>query len=200
MHDIMEDMTDKERGRVNSIEKRIAAVDSWIKSISQEGTVDEIDKGLLRSVLKRFGANFEIGEEEGESLSKYTNKGKRSGLDAVWGKSFIDSYKKWVKQYIQNYEAQEGNILPALQTSGRKDSGMLQFLGELTSFAAGQLWYEDFKRYTEARALNGRLWQEGRKGERVKAEVPTFKKPILLASFPPGFPKAAWEKITSSAQ
>lgn len=180
------------------IEERVAAVDSWIATISQEDRVEQIQPQLLQGVLEHFGANFEMGEEELRQLGEYTNKARAEAMRSVWGGRY-GYYIEWTERLVEEYES-KGQNLPGL--GGRykgqvKNSGMKQFFGQLTALAAGELSFEDFKRYTEARALNGRLWQEGRKDERVRVKVPTRVEPIRPSSFPPGFPSAAWEKIKS---
>lgn len=77
--------------------------------------------------------------------------------------------------------------------SGHKNSGMLQFLGELTACAAGKLSQEVLEERLSARAANGRAWVEG--GNRIRVTIPTAKESKLLSSFPPGFPVLAWEEI-----
>jgi hypothetical protein len=171
-------------------------VEEWIGAISTEGKVGEINPSLLREALEGSGANFEPTPEL-VALASYTNKAKRPGLNSVWGEERVEEYKSWAKAYVEEYEAKSGKPLPELKPSGSKTSGMIQFFGELTAFASGKTNFSDYKTYTEARALNGRLWQEGKKDERVRVKVPTSKSPILLSSFPPGFPVAAWEKIKS---
>lgn len=166
----------------------------WLQALAETGVVNEVGQSLVRTVLEFYGANFDLESEARASLREYTNKGKAPGLQAVWGSKFND-FKAWTRTYVEQYEA-TGKTLPALKPSGRKNSGMIQFFGELTSFAAGELTFDDFKRYTEARILNGRLWEEGKKDERVRVKVPTSEKPILLSSIPPGFIEAAWQEIT----
>lgn len=174
------------------IEEAIAAVDQWIDLICG-GVVERIDRQVLKEVLEACGARFE--KEASRSLRKYTEKGKAPGMKLVWGERF-EEYKKWVGEYIKVFEASPAHReLPKLLPSGRKNSGMIQFFGELTAFAAGSLSFANFKKFTQARAENGLLWQLGRSRERIRIKVPTAKEPILLSSFPPGFPRDAWDKI-----
>lgn len=173
----------------------IQLVQDWIGKISREYRVEEMEPGIVRAALEAMGANFEPSAEL-KYLGEYTNKAKRPGLDAVWGKERVEDYKGWAKAYAQSHEQLVGP-LPELEKSGSKTSGMIQFFGELTAFAAEKLSFADFKRYTEIRAENGRLWMVGRKDERIRTSVPTAKGPILISSFPHGFPSAAWEKIKS---
>src|SRR5260221_12206064 len=121
--------------RPKPTEQEISIVTNWIKDIGILGKVVELDTMLLRSVLSEYGANFEFREEL-NSLTKYSNLGKRPGLDAVWGKENIDAYKKWIKEYISTYEKETGTELPVLEETNIKTSGMMQFLGELTAYAA----------------------------------------------------------------
>lgn len=74
------------------------------------------------------------------------------------------------------------------KSTHRKNSGMIQFLNDLTSFASGEYDFEKFKTYTEGRVNNGKAWAEGRKNERIRINVPTSSEPILLSSVPPEFP------------
>ncbi|MEK7188511.1 MAG: hypothetical protein AAB685_01505 [Patescibacteria group bacterium] len=117
-------------------------------------------------------------------------------MRAIWG-SRLDEFKKWTEGYVKAYEGEKGQLLPELKPSGVKYSGMVQFFGEVTSYAAGEIDFETLKVHLEARAKNGRLWEEGKREERVRIKVSTSDKPILLSSFPPGFPAVAWKKIES---
>ena len=183
-------MTDKDKDR--PFEERLAEADGWIQNITDKGVVGEIDPMLLRGVLVEMGADFEP-KPELEALSKYTNSGKRSGLNAVWGKGRVDAYKKWVQEvYIPQYEQQVGRELPTLfdpETKTYDDvkySGMMQFLGELTAYAAGKKTFADYKRLTENRVRKGKRWKE----EGIREHSPNA--PIL-----PEFPADAWSYIKS---
>lgn len=188
-----------------SIEQKREIVSSWIKNISQNQEVGEISKNTLKDVFESFGANFDISQEEKESLKGYSEKQKAQGMHAVWGDKF-NEYKNWVEEYIVSYESETGKKLPALDKqkdsqsskpgSGRKNSGMIQFLGELTSYAAGEVDFSIFKSYVEARAKNGLAWEEDRKEDRLRIEVPTSEKPIRPSSFPPEFPTKALEFLS----
>ena len=184
-----------EKTEVNSPEKNIAAVEAWIDKIGRESTVDTIEPSVLRAVLAELGANFEP-QPELENLGKYSNKDKRIGLDAVWGKERVAAFKMWLKEeYIPAYENKTGRDLPTLvdpitgQIDTIKHSGMMQFLGELTAFAAGKINFENYQRLTEDRARKGYEWQ---------VRVPNATRITTShSSFPPGFPQDAWEKIKS---
>jgi len=180
----------------SSVEQKIGIVKEWISTLSEEGKLEQIDRMLLKDVLGAFGANFEVGEEAKVSLGKYTNKAKAFGMEQVWGLKY-DEYIKFTAEFIRSYEASKGISLPALERSGVKNSGMIQFLGEVTAYAVESLDFEDLKLYLEARVSNGKAWEDGRREDRVRVKVPTAKEPILLSSIPPEFPKAAWEKIKS---
>ena len=179
-----------------SAEARSAAVESWVKVLTAEGKVGPISQELMAASLSDLEANFEPRPELA-FLAEYTNKAKRPGMDAVWGLDRVNEFKAWAADYAERYEAEHGVNLPALEKKGSKTSGMLQFFGEITAFAAGKLAPADLKRFLETRSFNGKMWLEGRKDERVRIQVPTVKEPILPSSFPPGFPAAAWEKISS---
>ncbi|SRR5260221_9628671 len=172
--------------RQRPTEEEIKIVNNWINNLSETGKVAEIDPMFLRSVLSEYGANFEPREEL-DSLSKYSNLNKRPGLDAVWGKENIDEYKNWIKEYILTYERETGTELPVLEGTNIKTSGMMQFLGELTAYAAGKIDFENYKRLTEDRFQKGLVWRDRDLNEPVK--------PSPHSSFPPYFPNRAWEYI-----
>jgi len=177
----------------NLKEEKTAQVGDWISTISHERRVGRIEQETVKEVLSEFGANFEINEEERASLVEYSNKARSIGMKAIWGDRFQE-YKDWTVKYVKDYE-QDNDPLPALKESKSKNSGMIQFFGQLTSFAAGELSFEEFTRFTEARALNGWLWKQGRKDERVRVSLPTTEETKLLSSFPSEFPSAAWKKF-----
>ena len=175
-------------------EERLAVVESWVKKIGEEGIVEDIDPQLVKGVLEGLGANFEISEEERLSLRKYSNLNRRLGMDAVWGTDQANEYKRWlIDEYIPQYERRIGRELPTLydrktdKFDDIKHSGMLQFFGELTAFAAGEKSFADYQRLTENRAKKGREWQE--------RDLSKHYEPSPNAPFPPGFPKAAWDYI-----
>jgi len=159
-----------EKGKDRQFEERLAILTAWVDKITSEGKVEEIDPDLLRSVLEEFGANFE-SKPELESLSKYSNLGKRPGLDAVWGSTRIEEYRHWVEQYVLDYEQKTGRPLPVLEGTRVKTSGMKQFFGELTALAAGKMHFEKYKRLTEDRARKGKEWH-----------------PVIILLFRPNFP------------
>lgn len=185
-------MIDEERFHTQEGEQEF--VDEWIDSISESGRVREIDPGLIKKVLESFGANFEISEEERLSLRKYSNLNRRPGMDAVWGADQVNEYKRWlIDEYIPQYERRSGRELPTLydrktdKFDNIKHSGMLQFFGELTAFAAGEKSFADYQRLTEDRVRKGKEWQE--------RELNAPYEPSPHASFPPEFPQVAWGKI-----
>lgn len=151
--------------------------------------------------MESYGANFENLDEEGrESLRGYSEKERGLGVKQVWGEEKKKNYKSWIKEYIENYdELHKEAQLPILgekeglpyPKSGRKNSGMIQFLYELTSFASGETSFDGFKTYMEARVNNGMAWAEGRKRDRIRVKVPTADEPILLGSIPKEFPVVA---------
>lgn len=177
-----------EQGKDRPFEEKLAVIDSWIEVVASQGLVNEIEPEILKDVLTEFGADLEPREEL-SPLAKYSNKARRPGMDAVWGKEKVNAYKKWISQYVVDYEIKTGRDLPVLEGTSIKTSGMMQFFGELTALAAGKMDFEDYKRLTEDRARKGQLWQEKDLNEPVN--------PSPHSSFPPGFPKAAWEQIKS---
>lgn len=139
-------------------EERLAEVTDWIKAMGETDKVGDIDPETVKGVLEGMGAVTEISEEAKKSLAKYSNKGKRPGLDAVWGNDRVDAYKEWAKLvFIPEYEKKTGRELHTLwdpqklEYDTTKHSGMMQFLGELTAFAYGQMPMSEYKRLTERR-------------------------------------------------
>jgi len=193
--------------KAETIEQKIAITSEWIKNISENQEVREIPREILQSTLEYFGANFQdLSKEARESLSGYSEKERVLGTRSVWGNEVLDNYKSWVKKYIVEYDKTHNIKLPILgekkdlpyPKSGRKNSGMIQFLYELTSFASGETSFDDFKTYMEARIRNGAAFAEGRKKDRIKVKVPTSSDPIYLGSIPQEFPIKAWEWITEN--
>lgn len=176
--------------RPRPTEEEIVQVSAWIKKISEQGEVCEVDPMLLRGVLSELGANFEIGGSDHASLKKYKNVGKRDGLAAVWGEERFVEIRKWIKSVMPEgfpdlFDPKTGNYDPKGTTNF---SGSLQFFGSVTSFAAGDLSFEDFKRQTESRARKGKLWAEGK------------YEPSPNHPFPPEFPVKLWEYLESSSK
>lgn len=120
------------------IEQKVSVVDSWAKHLSETSVAGKIDRGVLRAVLEAFGANFEISKEALKALGKdeYTNRARAQAMKEVWGERF-ELYKDWTVRFIEVSEKATGRQLPALEKSGRKNAGMLGFLGELTAYAVG---------------------------------------------------------------
>ncbi len=178
-------------------ERNLETFNKWLKNLSVEGKVEEIDAAIVRNVLEMAGANFEIGEVEHKSLGKYSNKGKREGLDAVWGKDKVDTFKTWIiGEYIPYIEKFAGRELHTLYDRATdtyddiKHSGMMQFFGELTAFAAGQISFEKYQRITENRYKKGKTWQYGNREE--------IYEPSKNAAFPVDFPVKAIDRLNAS--
>lgn len=194
--------------KIECIEQKQAVVDEWVRNISEKQEVEKINLEMLREVLNSYGAHFENVDYEGrKSLRGYSENERGLGVKQVWGEEKIKNYKSWIKEYIVSYDkSHEKAQLPILgekegkpyPESGRKNSGMIQFLYELTSFASGETDFDDFKRYMEARVNNGVAWAEGRKKDRVRVKVPTADDPILLGSIPKEFPIDAITWIKSN--
>lgn len=187
---------------VETIESKMAIVGKWMENIATKQEVNEIPREILINVLEHCGANFKgLDKEARERLKGYSEKEKGPGVRAVWGDEFVDGYKTWTKEFINEYESTAGNKeLPELKPSGRKNSGMVQFLFDLTSYASGEYSFETFKTYTEGRVKNGKAWAEDRKDDRIRVQVPTSDEPILLSSVPPEFVTKAWQRISAKKQ
>jgi hypothetical protein len=166
-----------------TIEQKEAMVVDWVSDISEKQEVGLMETEILKDVLAHYGADFEhLTEEDRESLRGYSEKKAGPGVRAVWGDNMVDAYKNWTNDFVAEYEKNSNNRrLPELKPSGRKNSGMIQFLFEITAFASGEISEETFKKYTEARVMNGKLWSEHRGDERQRIKVPTNEEPILLS-------------------
>jgi len=148
------------------------------------------DQQLIKGILVDLGANFEISEEAKTSLAKYTNLGKRPGLDAVWGKEKIDGFKEWVKtDFIPQFEIRTGREFPSLYDrktdtyDGVKHSGSMQFLGEITALAADKMTSDDYKKLTRSRLSKGIKLENMKPGDPYE--------PSRHSCFLPSFPQAA---------
>jgi hypothetical protein len=180
-----------ENPELNTIEKKTAVVDNWINKVTTEGIVEEIDSLLIREVLENFGANFEVSEQARVSLGKRWDKGRRLGIDAVWGQDKVKEYRIWLKDYIEDYEKRTGKRLPFIPAGAEgkptKTAGGFKFFTDLTVFAGGYMSFEKYKSLTEERASKGRIWQTKKEGEPYPS--------TSTASFTPEFPSVAWNKI-----
>lgn len=177
-------------------EKNYEQFNLWLKNLSENGKVGEIEPAVVRFVLEAAGANFEISESAHVSLGKYSNKEKRQGLNEVWGEAKVDSFKTWVVgEYIPYIEKEAGRELRTLwdwntQTfDDVKHSGMMAFFGELTAYAAGDLSMEKYRTRTENRYAKGKKWQYG---DREEKYVPSKN-----SSFPVDFPKKAIDRLNA---
>src|SRR5579859_3865785 len=125
----------------------------WAKNISKTAEVREIDLSLLRLVLERHGANFEISERAHKSLAHYSNLAKEEGVIAVWGKDRLDETIVWIRDhFIPESEKKYGKEFPDLhdpKTNIRDKrgttnySGSLQFFTSLTALASEDRSFED---------------------------------------------------------
>lgn len=181
-------------------EQDLVEVGDWLNRIDEQGVVGTIDQVMLNRTLESLHGLMKIDGEEERSLKAYTNVTSRHGMNAVWGTERYDNFVSFCNDWISKYESVPGNIeLPKLEKSGRKNAGMKEFFHELTAYAYGVLDKETFVLYTEARIKNGKLWQEGKKDERVKLETPISDgEKVRIASLPPGFIPAFWEWLKTS--
>lgn len=197
-----------EQATSSEFEQKLSVVNEWVRTLSEEDRLEPIDRSLLRDVLKAYGADFNLNESERASLGGYTNKERGFSMRKIWGNGY-DLFKGWTEEYVQSWEESRGTKLPSIRQKSMKEpgkilvfknSGMLQLFGAWTALAGlddEEYSFDEAKRLTEARARNGRAWAEGRKGDRERVKVPTSDKPILLSSFPPGFPDEAWGFIST---
>ena len=184
-------------------EERAAEVQRFIDYYSIEGDARLIHPEVLNSVLAELGAHFENIDEEGKrSLAHYSNRGKHVGMEQVWGARRAE-FKAWAERWAAGYEISTRRELPGVNFTDRssKTEGMRQFLGELTAYAAGCIQFSDLAERLRARFVNFGI----PKTERIKITVPGYnisrktgkEKSFAPASFPPEFPRDAWDKIKS---
>jgi hypothetical protein len=182
---------------VKELAEKTAIVNTWIAKISEKRLVgEEVTPDILKTVLGRYGADFEPSPEL-ETLSGYSNLKKRPGLNRVWGKERVNRFKKWViEDRVSYYEQKYGHELPTLfdpvtkEFDNVKYSGMIQFLGELTAYAAGKMSYEKYKRSTEDRVRKG--------GEWIARDPKAPYEPTRHAAFLPEFALDAWNYIKAT--
>lgn len=180
----------------NTPENNLTVFNDWIKNLGENGKVATIEPELVRGVLESCGANFEnLTEEQRKSLRGYSNYAKKAGMDVVWGAK-KEVFKKWViDEYIPYVEKKAGRELHTLWDKKTetydniKHSGMLQFLGELTAFAAGEMPMAEYRRLTEDRISKGKKWEYGDRYEPYK--------PSPHASFPVDFPRKAIDRLNA---
>jgi hypothetical protein len=177
-------------------ERQVVLLD-WFEKIGKMDPTDveakdlpDADKELIKGILVELGANFEISEDAKTCLGKYKNVNKRPGLDAVWGKEIIDGFKEWIKtDFIPQFEKRTGREFPSLYDrktdtyDGVKHSGSMQFLGELTAFAADKMTSDDYKRLTRSRLVKGIKMENMKPGDSYE--------PSRNSCFLPSFPQAA---------
>lgn len=183
------------------LEGWMTRVDQWIGDLSREGRCGDLDAAVLKGVLESFGARYEGLYAAAESaLRGYSNRESEPGMRAVWGEGRRVAYSRWCEEWADRFEAQAGNRgLPRLERTGIRTAGMRQFFHEITALAGGYMTAADFKLFIETRLGNGKLWQEGRKDERIKVVTPTSGgEPIRIGSIPPGFIEDAWEWLKAS--
>ncbi|HLD92491.1 MAG TPA: hypothetical protein VI795_03810 [Patescibacteria group bacterium] len=188
-------MTEQETLRDDLIQ-----MDNWFSEMDRNHSVGEIDGLVLDRVLDHLGATLEIDRQEEASLKRYSNAASRKGMNAVWKEKRYDSFVSFCRDWIKNYEDKEGNkTLPKLTKSGRKNAGMKEFFHQFTAFTYGVLSEEEFKRFTEVRLNNGKLWQDGKKEQREKVKTPISEgKKVLIGSIPPGFVVDFWKWLKTS--
>ena len=160
----------------------------------------KIDEIALDLLFDKLDAKREISANAEKSLGSYSNKASKLGMEAVWGKNRYKDFTVFCAEFIEKFESVEDNLeLPKLTKSGKKDSGMKEFFHELTSYAYGLLPWDEFLEHTEVRVINGKLWQEGRKDERLRIDTPISDyKDKLIGSIPPGFITHFWVWLEES--
>ena len=205
------------------LEEKIKTLDTWMANFEERKLVAPLDRILLRDVFVDFGANPELPPKLLTRLDRkhYTNGLRAKAMKAVWGERFKE-FKGWTGEFTGEYEQRMGSKLPTLGESGRKNAGMIAFLGELTAYAFGNEESYPFGVFfirLSQRALNGYVREMGltEREYRFHLLVPGYneikygftdfkeisEEPIELkgalpfspAGFPSGFVPAAWEKI-----
>lgn len=214
-------MTERTEGLV--LEEKTKIVDAWVTAFEERKLAPPLDRIILRDVLVSFGANTEISPKPLADLAKenYSNASRAKAMKAVWGERFKE-FKGWVGEFARGYKERTGRELPKLSESGRRNAGMIAFLGELTAFALGDDETYPFGTFfirLSQRALSGYVREMGltEREYRFHILVPGYNTikyrfteleeiagitldregelPFSPAGFPSGFALAAWEKI-----
>ncbi|MDP3917882.1 MAG: hypothetical protein Q8Q30_01755 [Candidatus Woesebacteria bacterium] len=176
-------------------------VTDWFQKMDQSSKVGVIDPTKLNIVLDGLYGAMEIDETEEKSLAEYMRGASKRGMEAVWTKERLEDFEVWKEEWIADYEkVPENRPLPKGLKSGIKGKGMYDFFHQLSAFAYGVLSEDDFRKYTEVRLKNGKLWQEHRDDEREKIETPASDDPIRIGELPPGFLPDFWDWLKSAVE
>lgn len=140
----------------------------------------------------------------------------------IFGKE--SKYNSWADDWAREYMEKTGKRLPKLKQKSKTkknpdgspvileyyNSGMVAFIGDITAYAAGRTDFGIMKTRLEARLHNGKIFQEE---QSIKGVEEKYKKVFMVdvyekdretivepkdtrpSSFPPEFPRAAWEYI-----
>ncbi len=200
------------------IEEKVAAVGKWLSSIQvKEGaadfsqlhdpnvpstefvTVPEIEPELLRDVLEHFGADFSHTPERDKQLKKLRQKNnlwRREGMDAVWGKVFMDKFNTWTVDWANRYEAENNRVLPTVEYKGKqhKTSGLRHVLGHLTAYPADEITWSTFKKRMAGRVLTGYLYANDKQPKDLSNEGYTGETQFP-GSIPPEFIPDFWNAL-----
>lgn len=185
---------------INLSPSHLAKIENWFDTLANTNELKKIDEIAIDILFDELGAKRDISLNAEKSLGSYSNKSSRLGMEAVWGKKRYNDFVESFGEFIAMFESVEGNReLPKLSESGKKDSGMKEFFHEFTSYAYGLLSFDEFKERTEVRVRNGKLWQEGKKDERIRIDTPISDyKDKLIGSIPPGFFSYFWFWLENS--
>jgi hypothetical protein len=184
-----------------NFEENLELITDWFQRMDQSGKVGIIDQTRLNIVMDSLHGVMEIDETEEKSLAKYLPKASMRGMKAVWTKERLEDFEFWKQEWIIDYEkVKENRPLPKGLDTGINGKGMYDFFHQLTAFAYGVLSEDDFRKYTEVRLKNGKLWQEHRDDKREKIETPASDDPIRIGELPPGFLPDFWDWLKSAVE
>lgn len=166
------------------MDTELLKVDNWMEYFSKNGVILPFSSRILRVALIHLGANPNPGRDALSSLESVSSFGMRRGMVAVWGEKF-PAFESWTATHISAYEAAHF-ALPVYVHTGRKDHGMKEFFGLLTSFAYDRRSFGPFMHILE------RAWHDGSQWEQSGGGVGLSISTVRMSFFPPGYPLAAW--------
>jgi hypothetical protein len=168
--------------------------EDWVLTLSEKGRIAYLTPEWLLGFLVSLGANQKISLQAKYALGSKINSTMALGMGEVWGERF-DQFMDWVKSYVMTYEENKRQ-LPFINRTRSKTHAMVQFFDELTAYAFGKIEFALFKEYFEDCILNGRLWEEWRRTERLTQQSKSGT-PVFIPSIPPDFPRCLLEYMRS---
>ncbi len=199
----------------SELDKSFAVVEAWFKRFSETPVVGELDRGQLRTVFEKMGADFNIEEEIRKKLlaEHYPYSSREPAIRKIWGPNYDGMTK-----FCGGFTEQKGVIF---KETGHQDKtiGLKQFFAGMTALAAtteAEYSLAAFVTQITAQAVNGRLREMGMTAasSRMCIRVPgynlinfsfpekpndprTGELPFAPVSIPSEFPAKLWEEMKS---